>query len=145
MMKKKLLSSVLVFLVAWLAAGMWDCGCLFAAPVDAPIQTIQHESEIPSCHQQETASSNQTQSDDACCPGCRVEESAPVPPSIELFKPFKVNYFTKKAVTELIQFGSIILTKEERSKKFLSHWKNDTLSVSTDKSPLYIVVQSLLI
>jgi len=85
-MKKKILSSVLIFMFAWVAVGTLDCGCAFASPIETTVhQETDKTSEDMDCHGSEEAQSKK--SEEACCSGCKLESKASIPPSIVLTGP----------------------------------------------------------
>ena len=140
-MKKKILSSVLIFMFAWVAVGALDCGCAFASPIETAVHKAK-SSEGMYCHGSEESQSKKA--DDVCCAGCELESKAPIPPSVTLTGP---------SLNNLSDFGFDIFTSGATG--VVSIAKSSIVSssfqdahaqiVSIYGTPIYLAVQSLLI
>jgi len=141
-MKKKILSSVLIFMFAWVAVGALDCGCAFASPIETKVHKTAKTSEGMDCHGSEETQSKKA--DDVCCSGCELESKAPIPPSVLLTGPsqnklseFGLDVFTSGAT------GVVSITKS--SVVSSSFQDTHAQSVSIYSTPIYLAVQSFLI
>lgn len=141
-MKKKILSSVLIFMFAWVAVGALDCGCAFASPIETKVHKATQPSEGMDCHSSGEAQSKKA--DDVCCSGCELESKAPTPPNVTLAGPshnklseINLDIFTSGAT------GVLSITKSSSaSSRFQDSHAH---GVSFHDAPIYLAVQSFLI
>jgi len=141
-MKKKILSSVLVFMFAWVAVGALDCGCAFASPIETTVHKATKTSEGMDCHGSEEAQSKKA--DDVCCSGCELESKAPFPPSIALTGPTQNNL--SELTFNVFKSGPTAVALVAKSSVSISSFQNSNAqSVSFYNTPIYLAVQSFLI
>lgn len=138
-MKKRVLSSILAFAVAWVAVGALDCGCAYAAAME---MSAHKTSENMDCHGFEEAQSKKVE--DECCSGCQVESRAPFPPSIQ------VSSLTQGQFSRLTPYGSQAgALRFIAPGSFLPEIPTFHLErahgVPFYDTPIYLAVQSLLI
>jgi len=141
-MKKKIISSVLIFVFTWVATGSLDCGCAYANPVDTSALNVSNTSQDTDCHSSKEAQSKK--SEETCCSGCRLENKAPVPSNVQLYGPVQ-NEFSKLSLhvssSGVLGFISIVPFLQQSPEFQIDH----AHSVPFYNTPIYLAVQSFLI
>ena len=141
-MKKKILSLVLIFMVAWVAVGALDCGCAFASPIETKVHKTPQASEGMDCHGSEESQSKKTE--DVCCSGCELESKAPIPPSITLTGPSQNNL--SELTYNVFKSGPTGIALIAKSSALSSSFQgSNAQGVSIYDAPIYLAVQSFLI
>lgn len=141
-MKKKIFSSVLIFMFAWVAVGALDCGCAFASPIETKVHKAAKTSEGMDCHGSEEAQSKK--SEDVCCSGCELESKAPFPPSITLTGPTQNNL--SELTLNVFKSGPTAVALVAKSTVSSSSFQgSNAQGVSIYGAPIYLAVQSFLI
>lgn len=144
-MKKRVLSSVLVFMFAWVAVGALDCGCAFAniVEVSPPPSNISQAPESSHCHSSEESQSKK--SEDTCCAGCQLESKAPSPQNVQLYGPVQ-NRLSDLSLSQsgVLGFTALLNSSQSNTEKASLQISNSR-SVSFYGTPIYLAVQSFLI
>lgn len=142
-MKKKILSSVLIFMFAWVAVGALDCGCAFASPIDTKVHKATQPSEGMDCHSSGEAQSKKA--DDVCCAGCQLESKAPSPQNVQLYGPVQ-NRLSDLSLSQSGALGfTALLNSSQSNTEKASLQISNSRSVSFYGTPIYLAVQSFLI
>jgi len=141
-MKNKILSSVLIFMFAWVAVGALDCGCVFASPIETEVNKATESSEMMDCHGPKETQSKKA--DDVCCSGCKLESKAPTPPNITLIGPSQSKLSNIDADTFTSGYARVALIS--KASMISSSFQYDHAhGVSFYNAPIYLAVQSFLI